>query len=156
MVRLRHERIARISVPPALADDPDGDSELLVVGWGSTSGPIGEACRKLRAAGVSVAHLQLRHLNPFPANLGEVLRSYPTVVAPEMNLGQLATMLRARYLVDVRSVTKVRGEVFTSEELYDAFRSALNGTLSQQEAEKVSMALDRVVPRHRVLEEQLS
>ena len=73
-----------------------------------------------------------------------------------MNLGQLATMLRARYLVDVRSITKVRGEVFTSEELYDAFRSALNGTLGQLEAEKVSFALDRVVPRHRVLEEQLS
>src|SRR5205814_9483969 len=88
----------------------------LVLGWGSTYGPIGAACRQARRTGIEVAQAHLRHLNPFPANLGEVLRSYERVVVPEMNLGQLALLLRARYLVDVLSYTKVAGSPFTAEE----------------------------------------
>jgi 2-oxoglutarate ferredoxin oxidoreductase subunit alpha len=156
MVRLRHQRIARIEVPDVHVDDPTGDAEILVVGWGSSAGPIGEACRLLRETGVRIAHVHLRHLNPFPANLGSVLRRYRTVVAPEMNLGQLASMLRSTYLVDVRSITKVRGESFTSVELAQAFEHAIEGTLDVHEETKFQEALARVVPRSRSLQEELA
>ncbi|MDT5145789.1 MAG: 2-oxoglutarate/2-oxoacid ferredoxin oxidoreductase subunit alpha, partial [Mycobacterium sp.] len=105
MVRLRQAKIEGISVPDLEVDDPTGDAELLLIGWGSSYGPIGEACRRARRKGIKVAHAHLRHLSPFPANLGDVLRRYPQVVAPEMNLGQLALLLRGKYLVDVQSVT---------------------------------------------------
>ena len=82
MVRLRQAKIDGIAVPDLEVDDPTGDAELLMLGWGSSYGPIGEACRRARRKGIKVAHAQLRNLNPFPANLGEVLRSYPNVVLP--------------------------------------------------------------------------
>ena len=94
MVRLRAAKIDGIAVPDLEVDDPAGDAELLVLGWGSTYGPIGAGCRRVRALGHSVAQAHLRHLNPLPANLGEVLRRYRTVLVPEMNLGQLALLLR--------------------------------------------------------------
>src|SRR5690606_6937138 len=109
MVRLRQAKIDGITVPDVVVDDPDGRAELLIIGWGSSYGPIGEACRRARRRGVPVAQAHLRHLNPLPANLGEVLRRYRTVVAPEMNGGQLAMLLRARYVVDVRPWTKIAG-----------------------------------------------
>ena len=112
----------------------------MILGWGSSFGPIGEACRRARRRGVKVAHAQLRYLNPFPANLGEVLRRYPAVVAPEMNLGQLALLLRGRYLVDVQSVTKVQGMAFLAYELEDIIDSALDGTLGEKESDKVKFA----------------
>ena len=127
-------------MPDLQVDDPTGDAELLILGWGSSFGPIGEACRRARRRGVKVAHAQLRYLNPFPANLGEVLRRYPTVVAPEMNLGQLALLLRGRYLVDVQSVTKVQGMAFLADELEDIIDSALDGTLGEKESDKVKFA----------------
>ena len=140
MVRLRQAKIDGTEVPDLQLDDPTGDAELLILGWGSSFGPIGEACRRARRRGVKVAHAQLRYLNPFPANLGEVLRRYPTVVAPEMNLGQLALLLRGRYLVDVQSVTKVQGMAFLADELEDIIDSALDGTLGEKESDKVKFA----------------
>nr|WP_099024242.1 2-oxoacid:acceptor oxidoreductase subunit alpha [Mycolicibacterium palauense] len=140
MVRLRQEKVAGIKVPDLEVDDPTGDAELLLLGWGSSYGPIGEACRRARRRGVKVAHAQLRHLNPFPANLGEVLRRYRMVVAPEMNLGQLALLLRGRYLVDVQSVTKVQGMAFLADEVEDIIASALDGTLADKERDKAKFA----------------
>ena len=96
MVRIRQAKIDGISVPDLEVDDPTGDAELLLIGWGSSYGPIGEACRRARRKGIKVAHAHLRYLSPFPANLGDVLRRYPQVVCPEMNLGQLAMLLRAQ------------------------------------------------------------
>jgi 2-oxoglutarate ferredoxin oxidoreductase subunit alpha len=127
MVRLRAAKIDGISVPDLEVDDPDGDAELLVLGWGSTYGPIGAGARRIRQLGHSVAQAHLRHLNPLPANLGEVLGRYRTVLVPEMNLGQLALLLRGRYLVDIKSYTKVSGLPFKAEELQDLFLDYLNG-----------------------------
>ena len=98
-------------------DDPDGDARVLVLGWGSTYGPIGAACRRVRTSGRSIAQAHLRHLNPFPPGTGEVLRRYERVVVPEMNLGQLAMLIRARFLVDAISHNQVRGLPFKAEEL---------------------------------------
>ncbi|MFY1652298.1 2-oxoacid:acceptor oxidoreductase subunit alpha [Solwaraspora sp. WMMB762] len=117
MVRTRQARIDAIPVPDVDVEDPDGDARTLVLGWGSTYGPIGAACRALRQRGLSVAQAHLRHLAPLPANLGEVLRSYDRVVIPEMNLGQLAHVIRARYLVDAIGYNQVRGLPFTATEL---------------------------------------
>ena len=121
MVRLRQAKVDAVAndIPPIVVDDPDGDARVLVIGWGSTYGPIGAACQITRRAGHKVAQAHLRHVNPFPANLGEVLRSYDRVVVPEMNLGQLAMLLRAKYLVDTVNVNQVRGLPFKSGELVD-------------------------------------
>ncbi|BCJ58766.1 2-oxoacid:acceptor oxidoreductase subunit alpha [Micromonospora endophytica] len=117
MVRTRAARIEAIPVPDVAVEDPDGDARVLVLGWGSTYGPIGAACRALRQRGLPVAQAHLRHLAPMPANLGAVLRSYDRVVIPEMNLGQLAHVIRARYLVDAIGYNQVRGLPFTAAEL---------------------------------------
>ncbi|GAA4952977.1 2-oxoglutarate ferredoxin oxidoreductase subunit alpha [Nonomuraea thailandensis] len=117
MVRTRAAKIAGIDVPDLAVDDPDGDATVLVLGWGSTYGPIAAAVRRIRRAGGKVAQAHLRHLNPLPANTGEVLKRYDKVLLPEINLGQLALLLRARYLVDVISYNRVRGLPFKAEEL---------------------------------------
>ncbi len=140
MVRLRQAKIDGIAVPDLAVDDPSGDAELLMLGWGSAFGPIGEACRRARRRGVKVAQAQLRHLNPLPANLGDVLRHYPKVVLPEMNLGQLALLLRGRYLVDVQSVTKVAGMAFRADEVEAIIDAALDGTLGEIETDKAKFA----------------
>jgi 2-oxoglutarate ferredoxin oxidoreductase subunit alpha len=127
MVRTRAAKINGIPVPDAVVDDPSGRARVLVVGWGSTYGPIGAACRRLRSAGHAIAHTHLRHLNPLPANLGEVLRGYERVIVPEMNLGQLALLLRARYLVDAISHTKVTGLPFQAEELQHVLTGLVTG-----------------------------
>nr|WP_230424022.1 2-oxoacid:acceptor oxidoreductase subunit alpha [Streptomyces radicis] len=130
MVRTRQAKIDGIDVPDLVVDDPEGPpgegAKLLVLGWGSTYGPITAAVRRIRRAGGSVAQTHLRSLNPFPKNLGEVLRAYDRVVVPEMNLGQLATLLRAKYLVDIRSLTQVTGLPFKAEQLASAFEEALD------------------------------
>jgi 2-oxoglutarate/2-oxoacid ferredoxin oxidoreductase subunit alpha len=128
MVRLRQAKIDGIArdIPPLAVDDPTGDAEVLVLGWGSTYGPIGAAVRTVRESGARVAQAHLRHLNPFPANTGDVVRSYRKVLVPEMNLGQLALLLRARYLVDAISYTRVRGLPFKSDELVDALRDVID------------------------------
>jgi 2-oxoglutarate ferredoxin oxidoreductase subunit alpha len=118
MTRLREERIAKIAedIPP-LAVDHDEGAELLVLGWGSSYGTIRAAARRVRARGKPVAVAHLHHLNPLPANTGEVVRSYRRVVIPEMNMGQLVKIVRAEFLVDADSVTKVEGLPFFAEEL---------------------------------------
>ena len=127
MVRLRQAKIDGIAASSAqlTVDDPTGDAKVLVLGWGSTYGPNLAAVRRLRAAGQSVAHAHLRHLNPFPENTGEVLARYERVIVPEMNLGQLAMLLRAKYLVDVRSHTSVRGLPFKVADLAEVIDAAL-------------------------------
>jgi 2-oxoglutarate/2-oxoacid ferredoxin oxidoreductase subunit alpha len=140
MVRLRQAKIDGIAVPDLEVDDPTGDAELLLIGWGSSYGPIGEACRRARRKGIKVAHAHLRYLSPFPANLGDVLRRYPMVVCPEMNLGQLALVLRGKYLVDVQSVTKVQGVAFLADEIGRVIRAALGGTLAEVEQDKAMVA----------------
>jgi 2-oxoglutarate ferredoxin oxidoreductase subunit alpha len=117
MVRTRAARIEAIPVPDLEVEDPDGDARVLVLGWGSTYGPIGAACRALRQRGLPVAQAHLRHLAPLPANVGTVLKAYDRVVIPEMNLGQLAHVIRARYLVDAIPYNQVRGLPFTAAEL---------------------------------------
>jgi 2-oxoglutarate ferredoxin oxidoreductase subunit alpha len=119
MVRLRQAKIDGIAadVPPVEVDDPDGAARVLVLGWGSTFGSIGAAVRRARNAGHSVAQAHLRHLNPFPPNLADVLRRYDKVLVPEINLGQLALLLRGRFLVDVISYNQVRGLPFRAAEL---------------------------------------
>jgi 2-oxoglutarate ferredoxin oxidoreductase subunit alpha len=122
MVRLRARKIAGIAadIPLLDVDDPDGDAKTLVLGWGSTYGPIGAAVRRVRAAGHKVARAHLHYLNPFPRNTGEVLRRYEKVLIPEMNLGQLALLIRAEFLVDAIGYNEVRGRPFQSSELADA------------------------------------
>ena len=119
MVHLRADKVAGIAadIPPVEVEGDVDDAEILVLGWGSTWGAIGGAVDRCRARGAKVARAHLVHLNPFPRNLGEILRRYPRVLVPEMNLGQLVKMVRADYLVDARSVTKVRGVPFTAGEL---------------------------------------
>jgi 2-oxoglutarate/2-oxoacid ferredoxin oxidoreductase subunit alpha len=121
MINLRAAKVAGIAndIPRLEVDHQDG-SRLLVLGWGSTYGPIGAAVRRVRASGARVSVAHLRHLNPFPANLGEVLGNYDKVLIPEMNLGQLRMLVRARYLVDAVGYNKVRGLPFKAEELADA------------------------------------
>ncbi|MYS71412.1 2-oxoacid:acceptor oxidoreductase subunit alpha [Streptomyces sp. SID5926] len=125
MVRTRQAKIDNIDVPDLDVDDPDG-ARTLVLGWGSTYGPITAAVRRLRTAGQEIAQAHLRHLNPFPANLGDVLARYDKVVVPEMNLGQLATLIRARYLVDARSFNQVNGMPFKAEQLATALKEAID------------------------------
>lgn len=122
MVRTRQAKIDGIEVPDVVVDDPDGQARTLVIGWGSTYGPITAAVRRIRGAGGAVAQAHLRHLNPFPRNLGAVLGRYQKVVVPEMNLGQLAHLLRAKYLVDARSHTQVTGLPFKAEQLAAAIQ----------------------------------
>ncbi len=127
MVRLRQAKIDGIAadIPPLAVDDPDGNARVLVLGWGSTYGSIGAAVRRVRIAGGSIAQAHLRHLSPFPANLGDVLRAYDKVLVPEINLGQLALLLRGRFLTDVVSYNRVRGLPFKAAELADVIQDVI-------------------------------
>ena len=126
MVRTRQAKVDRIadSLPPLEVDDPsaqDGQrAKVLVLGWGSTYGPIGAGVRRVRKAGYHVAQAHLRHLNPFPKDLGEILKRYDKVLVPEMNLGQLALLLRGKYLVDAIGYNHVRGLPLKAAELAEA------------------------------------
>ena len=118
MMRLRAAKVAGIAKDiPGVDLDADDDAELLVLGWGSTWGAIKAGVRRCRVRGRRVAHAHLRHLNPFPADLGEVLHRAPKVLVPEMNLGQLSRLVRAEYLVDAHSFTKVQGVPFRAAEM---------------------------------------
>jgi 2-oxoglutarate ferredoxin oxidoreductase subunit alpha len=130
MIQLRAAKIAGIArdIPRLEADDETGDAELLVVGWGSTYGAIAAGVRRVRARGLKVAHAHLTHLNPFPANLGEVLARYPSVLVPEVNLGQLSRLLRAEFLVDARSLNKTQGVPFRAAEIEMAILGLLGGS----------------------------
>jgi 2-oxoglutarate ferredoxin oxidoreductase subunit alpha len=118
MVRLRAAKVAGIvqEVPDAIpAGDPDGD--LLLIGWGSTYGAITAALEPQRAKGRRIGHVHLRHLNPLPRNLGDVMKRYRKVVVPEMNMGQLLWVLRAKYLVDAEGFNKIQGKPFKQSEI---------------------------------------
>jgi 2-oxoglutarate ferredoxin oxidoreductase subunit alpha len=118
MTLLRQEKVAGIAkdIPPLeVFGAPKGD--LIIVGWGSTYGAIRSAVERLRERGLSVSHAHLRHLNPFPANIEDVLRSFKRVLVPELNLGHLAMLLRARFLIDVLSYNRVRGKPFRIAEI---------------------------------------
>jgi 2-oxoglutarate ferredoxin oxidoreductase subunit alpha len=128
MVSLRAAKVAGIasSIPDVEVMGDADDAEIVVVGWGSTWGSISGAVDRVRSRGRRVAQVHLVHLNPFPPNLGEVLRRYPRVLVPEMNLGQLSRLLRAEYLVDARAVSKVKGIPFTAGELEHEILEALD------------------------------
>jgi len=128
MVRLRQAKVDGIAadIPPLEVEDPSGSARVLVLGWGSTYGPIAAAARRVRAKGLQVAQAHLRHLNPFPANTGEVLRSYDRVLVPEMNLGQLRTLVRAEFLVDAIGYNQVRGLPFKAAELAGVLEDVIN------------------------------
>jgi 2-oxoglutarate/2-oxoacid ferredoxin oxidoreductase subunit alpha len=126
MTQLRAQKVAGIAtdIPEVEVDDPDG-AELLVLGWGGTYGPIAAAVRRVRRGGGSVAQAHLHHLNPFPSNLGEVVRSYERVLVPEINLGQLLKLVRAEFLVDAAGYNRVRGLPFRAAELQTAIEAML-------------------------------
>jgi len=126
MIELRGEKIARIAqdLPPVEVDGP-ADADLLVVGWGGTKGALTAALEVVREAGHNVAYTHLRHLNPLPSDLGDVLRRYPRVLVPELNTGQLSRVLRAEYLVPAQPYTKVAGQPFKVSELVVAIEKAL-------------------------------
>jgi 2-oxoglutarate ferredoxin oxidoreductase subunit alpha len=119
MVRTRAAKVAGIAadIPLVELDDPDGEADVLVLGWGSTYGSIVAAVERIRRRGLRVAHAHVVHLNPFPSNLGEVVRRYRRVMVPEMNLGQLTSMIRAEFLVDARVISKVQGQRFLFSEI---------------------------------------
>jgi len=126
MVRLRAEKVARIAneIPDAKVRGPQS-GDLLILGWGSTYGSIYSAVSDLEREGIVVSQVHLRHLNPMPRNVGEVLRRFKKVLVPEMNLGQLALLLRAKHLVDVISYTKVEGKPFKRAEIMNKVRELL-------------------------------
>jgi 2-oxoglutarate/2-oxoacid ferredoxin oxidoreductase subunit alpha len=129
MVHLRAAKVAGIAadIPQLEVDDPDGSARVLVIGWGSTAGAITAGVRRVRARGLAVAQAHLVHLNPFPTNLGEVLRSYDAVLVPEMNMGQLSRLLRAEFLVDAQSLSKMQGVPFRAAEIEAAIVKAVEG-----------------------------
>lgn len=134
MVRTRQDKIDRIPVPPLSVEDPSGrpgyGARVLVLGWGSTYGPIGAACRNIRERGMAVAQAHLRYLDPLPANLGSVLSQYDTVLVPEMNLGQLASVIRAAALVDTVGYNHTRGIPFHTAELEALLEIVITGEQS--------------------------
>ena len=141
MVRTRQAKVDRIadSLPPLQVDDPVGPdgqrAKVLVLGWGSTYGPIGAGVRRVRKAGYHVAQAHLRHLNPFPNDLGDILARYDKVLVPEMNLGQLSLLLRGKYLIDVIGYNEVRGLPLKAAVLADV----IGGLVAEAEGIKVDL-----------------
>lgn len=129
MVRTRQAKIDGIvrDIPDLVVDDPSGSARTLVVGWGSTFGPITAAVRRVRATDRKIAQIHLRHLNPMPANLGEIVKSYDRVIVPEMNLGQLTMLLRAKFLVDAQCFSRVRGLPISPSELAAELTEVIDG-----------------------------
>ena len=126
MVHLRQAKVDGIArdIPPAVVQG-DADADVCLLGWGSTWGAITSAMERTRAAGAKVAWIHLTHLNPLPLNLGNLLKGFRKVLVPELNLGQLCRIVRANYLVDAQSVSKVEGLPFTTAEIERAIQEAL-------------------------------
>ena len=129
MVHLRRDKIAGIAadIPPVEVNDETGDAQLLLVSWGSTYAAVAAGVKRVRARGMKAAHVHLRHLHPLPANLGEVLQRYTQVLVPEVNLGQLSRILRAEYLVDAQTMSKMQGVPFRVGEIEAAITALLGG-----------------------------
>jgi 2-oxoglutarate/2-oxoacid ferredoxin oxidoreductase subunit alpha len=134
MVRTRQAKVDGIvrDIPDLVVDDPSGEAKVLVVGWGSTYGPITAAARRVRATDRRIAQVHLRHLNPMPANLGEILKRYDRVIVPEMNLGQLTMLVRAKYLVDAQCFSRVRGLPISPSELAGELTEVIDGLATQK------------------------
>jgi 2-oxoglutarate ferredoxin oxidoreductase subunit alpha len=150
MVHARAAKIAGIAreLQPAEADDPTGDAKVLMLGWGSTYAAITAGVKRVRRAGKSVAQLHLVHLNPFPPNLGEVLRAYGVVIVPENNLGHLTRLVRSDFLVDARVMSKVQGTPFRVAEIEQAIldeivRLESGGSSSAANGKPVAVKLGR-------------
>jgi len=124
MTNLRRDKVANIAVPDQQVDLGEAGGKLVVVGWGSTFGPIHQAVRRARAKGLDVSHVHLRHISPLPKNLGALLKSYENILVPEMNTGQLKTVLRDQYLVDAKPLNKVSGQPFRIAEIEAAIDAA--------------------------------
>jgi 2-oxoglutarate ferredoxin oxidoreductase subunit alpha len=127
MVRLRAAKVEAVAndIPDVVPEgDPDGD--LLIVAWGSTHGPITAGLQAQRAKGRRIGHVHLRHLNPLPTNLGEVIKRYKKVLVPEMNMGQLVMVLRAKYLVDAQGFNKIQGKPFKTSEIEQKIEEMLD------------------------------
>jgi 2-oxoglutarate ferredoxin oxidoreductase subunit alpha len=126
MTDLRAAKVERVadSIPPLEVYGPS-DAKILILGWGSSLGAIKGAANLLQKDGVSVCRAHLRHLNPFPKDLGEIMERFDHVLVPEMNMGQLALLLRAKYLRDVVSLCKVEGKPFFRSEICDKVREIL-------------------------------
>ena len=127
MTDVRAAKIAGIAddIPLQGVEDGEEDGALAVVGWGSTYGAISGAVQQVRAMGHNVAHIHIRHIWPLPTNLAELLRSYGRVLVPEMNTGQLATVLRSQFLLDVDPLNKVSGQPFRIGEIRAAILARL-------------------------------
>ncbi|HEY0327073.1 MAG TPA: 2-oxoacid:acceptor oxidoreductase subunit alpha, partial [Allosphingosinicella sp.] len=128
MTDIRADKVLGVanSIPPQGLEQGEAGAALAVVGWGSTYGPIAQAVRRARARGLDVAHVHIRHIWPLPTNLDELLRGFGKVIVPEMNNGQLKTLLRDQYLVDCQPLTKVSGQPFKISEI----EAAIDGALS--------------------------
>jgi 2-oxoglutarate ferredoxin oxidoreductase subunit alpha len=124
MTQLRAQKVAGVKVPDQEVDHQEG-ADVLVLSWGGTYGPVHAGVRRVRTGGGKVAHAHLRWLNPFPANLGDLLKSYDRVLIPEMNLGQLLQLVRAKYLVDAVGYNRVTGKPFKAGEIHDAIEALL-------------------------------
>lgn len=129
--RMTDTRIAKIAgiandIPAQEVEQGGTSGKLAVVGWGSTFGPISEAVKAARSEGLDVSHIHIRYLHPFPANLGELLAGYDKVVVPEMNAGQLKTVLRDTYLIDATPLNKVSGLPFKIQEVLDVIRAEVS------------------------------
>lgn len=125
MTEIRRDKVANIAVPDQTVELGETSGKLAIVGWGSTFGPIHQAVRRARAKGRDVAHIHIRHIWPMPANLGDLLKGYDTIVVPEMNTGQLKTVLRDQFLVDAKPLNKVSGQPFLISEI----EAAIDGHL---------------------------
>jgi 2-oxoglutarate ferredoxin oxidoreductase subunit alpha len=121
-------------------DDADGDAELLLVGWGSTFGAIAAGVRRVRARGLKVAQVHIRHLNPFPANLGDIVKAYDKVLVPEMNMGQLRKLIRAEFLVDAQGLNKMTGQPFRAGEIERAILAHLGVTSDETDTSTKDIA----------------
>ncbi|WP_085810127.1 2-oxoacid:acceptor oxidoreductase subunit alpha [Sphingomonas sp. TZW2008] len=127
MTEARRAKIANIAVPDQQVEAGEAGGKLAVVGWGSTFGPIHQAVRRMRRRGYDVSHIHLRHIWPMPANLGALLKSYEHVLVPEMNTGQLKTVLRDQFLVDAKPLNKVSGQPFRIVEIEEAIATYFDG-----------------------------
>lgn len=125
MTTIRQRKVAEIAVPDQVVEQGEAGGKLVVVGWGSTYGPITQAVRRARRKGLDVSHVHIRHIWPMPGNLGDLLKSYDQILVPEMNTGQLKTVLRDQFLVDAKPLNKVSGQPFRIAEIEDAIESLL-------------------------------
>jgi 2-oxoglutarate ferredoxin oxidoreductase subunit alpha len=126
MTDIRRDKVANIDIPDQVVEQGQAGGKLVVVGWGSTYGPITTAVRRARAKGLDVSHIHIRHIWPLPKNLGDLLRSYEHILVPEMNTGQLKTVLRDQYLVNAVPLNKVSGQPFTIGEIEHAITRHLH------------------------------